>query len=395
MERSRRRTGHQADARRLEPIPAAVSGLLGKRCLGARDTSEQLAELAHQLTPRLPAKTNPLQDRSQRRGNAAPAFSASAVGPSSQSTSSKHAAASAKNLYHWHEMLLPEAPRVFLVSTVPPAQASGPGRANTLARPRFGPRGVTCFFRLASACSERIRLLGRRKVARFGSFRHAGSDRIQVHIRTTSQNRHVVDQLLCLESSLPKSARTLVFLVCPTRDYLGQAAHDPADIAQTPPLLLAVFGCTQDHFQIVLGRLSRTTIFLASFGKQPPPPHGHFFIAPHFHDIWPISEDHMEVIPHDGEPQEIDPKDPGQLFTTIANPLSSMLVRFAGDRVFSAEHRAPDRTLHAVEDGNFPWAKDSRSDFALPSVVLLSSDEPAGVNIHRSNFPSQEFGWPY
>ena len=102
------------------------------------------------------------------------------------------------------------------------------------------------------------------------NFGNPCSNRIEIDISRTGQNRRFICQFLAFEASLPKSASTFVFRITASRDRFGQCSHPPGNIAETAPQLLTS-SRRHKQLQLTFGRNCRCLIFILSKREQLPP----------------------------------------------------------------------------------------------------------------------------
>jgi hypothetical protein len=121
-------------------------------------------------------------------------------------------------------------------------------------------------------------------------------------------------------------ACTSILPIGPPSDRFSHTLHEPTHIAEPTPKLRSLLRRADHHLQLMRLRFSGGAILIPPLREDVPPSASGFEIRPSFHDIWAISQDHMEVIVHDTEREHINPERSSEEFEPITNPLTSMFV---------------------------------------------------------------------
>lgn len=204
------------------------------------------------------------------------------------------------------------------------------GVANESKQPRT--RETTVLLSMLYATLDGCELTG------FGTISHFSPDWIQVNISQASGKRLFIQQRLRLEAAFPETTRAVVVPVGSPGDWLIQATHIPADIAQTLPppvnLRFQVLQLCDCKALATLMALAQTAPF-----EKTVPAVNNLLHAPPCRSMPVYVQDDMNMIAHDGIGTHIQREDGRKIKNSFFYPLTTMRIVSTSRVESSRPHR--------------------------------------------------------
>jgi hypothetical protein len=157
-------------------------------------------------------------------------------------------------------------------------------------------------------------IVGGRVLRRFRCARFACSDWVQVDIDSADNDGRFIGKFPTAKTILPKRSRAAVLTVTSKRNVLTECGHEEGRVGQPPAQLIDAFGRRDFQGDLTSADFLQLTVFALRQMCNLQPPTGNFFVGKSLHDVWPISQDDVQVIGHLRTKSDFDGEQTGQEF---------------------------------------------------------------------------------
>ena len=188
------------------------------------------------------------------------------------------------------------------------------------------------------------------EVAIFGSGGKAGAYGIEVDVDHASGDGGVIEEGLAFEARFPETALDVVFFVGGAGNELVEAAHEPAEVAQSPAEGSDAIGTKGQSADFEVEGRGGLSFGSATGREEGEPTGGDFPIGPGGDEVGAKAQDGMVVIHHDGVGADLDGENGGEIAQAAGDPDFTVGKIAAREGVESIEESAADASAEAVID---------------------------------------------